>query len=835
MAVNLGEEIEKIRNVGDLIRVLGLLESEGLTEDDYPLLQLILRSLERQGIELLEANRSVEIDISKFEAEATRKLDEGVIPVKELERLLEDYEEHLKSRNDEVETLKEIIEKYNGRISEKQVERLVARRMEIYQNAKTVLEERMAVEKLGDKGVEVAAEELAKRVVLMEEKTSGLLPPEVEKELIEAVNTEVISESVEALMERRQPDGALEKKIETVMKQIDPKSARVVLREAKKIPDLSVASLKMERAVEEITEKVMKGLEDSDALGQEIVAERKEELKLLIKGRIVKAVKNNEVRPDLVREKIEGVETEKAGVVFREAEKAVEDLKADPEIKTLGATEWEERVETEMAADRPTKTEWARRVMVIKQYEEIVEELFSMRAVGEMVGEEEWSEANMWWRVMNSNPEGFNQNVKNYWSIREQINIPDDPRAAAVDKIMQLGKDEEARSFINAAQRMTGVRRWLNGIGIKVGLGEEKFFGGLKEFGTSDGGLAAIKSFVGGGPSGKLLQFFGGMRGPIGWMGTGATMGGRTILGGIGGWGGKVFGSIGKGIGGKLAGLGGKLGTFLKGALPKLASKLGALAIPGIGWILAIPSLIDMKKMGKLIAVVVVGVILLPVVMVLFFSWSVSGTVPAMLRGGNEGSEYTPDALGLKPEKIDGECSLANHVTRIKQNESVWANKELPKGCTFTQSGCGPTSVAKILTRINGSLTPDRLVHEAGSAYASMGCEGSSMTQALLTLEKYLGAEKVTYDAVTRSCDKRDIGEWIKEGKIVMVLADFYSNAEATKVSGHYTLAVTISDGEIVTSDPYYDNGSVFDGKKAYGHVYKIRDCLLVDTGEKCQ
>ena len=72
-----------------------------------------------------------------------------------------------------------------------------------------------------------------------------------------------------------------------------------------------------------------------------------------------------------------------------------------------------------------------------------MEELFSMRAVGEMVGEEEWSEANMWWRVMNSNPEGFNQNVKSYWSIREQINIPDDPRAAAVDKIMQLGKDEE--------------------------------------------------------------------------------------------------------------------------------------------------------------------------------------------------------------------------------------------------------------------------------------------------------------------------------------------------------------------------------------------------------
>jgi hypothetical protein len=142
--------------------------------------------------------------------------------------------------------------------------------------------------------------------------------------------------------------------------------------------------------------------------------------------------------------------------------------------------------------------------------------------------------------------------------------------------------------------------------------------------------------------------------------------------------------------------------------------------------------------------------------------------------------------------------------------------------------------VAKITTRINSTLSPDYLVYETGSAYGSIGCDGSSMSQAKSTLEKYLGAEKISYDGVTRGCDKRDIGEWIKHGKIVMVLADFYSNAEASRVSGHYTLAVAVSGGEIMTSDAFYPNGPAFDGKREYGHVYKIRECLLIETGEGC-
>jgi hypothetical protein len=102
------------------------------------------------------------------------------------------------------------------------------------------------------------------------------------------------------------------------------------------------------------------------------------------------------------------------------------------------------------------------------------------------------------------------------------------------------------------------------------------------------------------------------------------------------------------------------------------------------------------------------------------------------------------------------------------------------------------------------------------------------MGQAYSVLSSQFGGA-VTYDATTQSCDPHAIGEWICAGKIVMVLANFYTNNSGS-TGGHFVLAVAVQNGNILTADPYYPTKTPFDGKTEYGHIHDIVTCLTVDA-----
>ena len=194
---------------------------------------------------------------------------------------------------------------------------------------------------------------------------------------------------------------------------------------------------------------------------------------------------------------------------------------------------------------------------------------------------------------------------------------------------------------------------------------------------------------------------------------------------------------------------------------------------------------------------------------------------------GNTGDgSYDPNAPGLDGVKVPGECSVASKVVETKQCGQSWSNIGLPAGNgTICSAGCGPSSVSSILQSKTGSLTPDKVIFETGSPYSSMGGGGSSLGQAQQSLSKHgfttgnLGG-----------CSQKDIAGWICSGKAVILLANSYTGSGDNFI-GHILVAVAVSNGDIITKDPYYSNKTPFATKGA-GNIKDLRQCLTVDLGK---
>lgn len=193
-------------------------------------------------------------------------------------------------------------------------------------------------------------------------------------------------------------------------------------------------------------------------------------------------------------------------------------------------------------------------------------------------------------------------------------------------------------------------------------------------------------------------------------------------------------------------------------------------------------------------------------------------------------SAYDPNAPGLEGELIPGaSCSVAHLVVDTKQCGQSWSNKALPGGSgTICSAGCGPSSASSILRNKNGSMTPDTVIFEPGSAYGSMNFNGSSLGQADTTLKKHGYTTSGVQD-----CTQTDIANWIREGKAVVLLS--HSDTGNGSTIGHILVAVAIdSSGKIFTKDPYYSNNTPF-STKGEGNIKTLRSCLPVQLGNKCQ
>lgn len=130
----------------------------------------------------------------------------------------------------------------------------------------------------------------------------------------------------------------------------------------------------------------------------------------------------------------------------------------------------------------------------------------------------------------------------------------------------------------------------------------------------------------------------------------------------------------------------------------------------------------------------------------------------------------------------------------------------LPNGCTVCDAGCGPTSVAMILSSyIDKSLTPPKTIDLMSKAGVRIGCYGSYISE-IYSYLRNRGDLKVSdfiipsEKGLTAKEVARDLQGYTKSGWTVFVLANFKTDG-----GGHYFWVTDISDnGDILAYDPYY-------------------------------
>lgn len=130
----------------------------------------------------------------------------------------------------------------------------------------------------------------------------------------------------------------------------------------------------------------------------------------------------------------------------------------------------------------------------------------------------------------------------------------------------------------------------------------------------------------------------------------------------------------------------------------------------------------------------------------------------------------------------------------------------LPNGCTVCEAGCGPTSVAMILSSyIDKSLTPPKTIDMMSKAGVRIGCYGSYISE-IYSYLRNRGDLKVSdfiipsEKGLTAKEVARDLQGYTKSGWTVFVLANFKTDG-----GGHYFWVTDISNnGDILAYDPYY-------------------------------
>jgi len=134
------------------------------------------------------------------------------------------------------------------------------------------------------------------------------------------------------------------------------------------------------------------------------------------------------------------------------------------------------------------------------------------------------------------------------------------------------------------------------------------------------------------------------------------------------------------------------------------------------------------------------------------------------------------------------------------QCNSGYNSYSLPDGCTICYAGCGPTSVAMLLSSfINKNYTPPKVVDLYKQNNQSLGCGGSYYSSAKLILEKYglKTTDYITYNLTDAHQVAPDFKRYLDAGWVMFVLANF-------EKTGHFFIVTAVKNGEIMAFDPYY-------------------------------
>jgi len=144
--------------------------------------------------------------------------------------------------------------------------------------------------------------------------------------------------------------------------------------------------------------------------------------------------------------------------------------------------------------------------------------------------------------------------------------------------------------------------------------------------------------------------------------------------------------------------------------------------------------------------------------------------------------------------------------TYYSQCSGPYDSNPLPNGCTVCEAGCGPTSVAMILSSyIDKSLTPPKTIDLMNKAGVRIGCYGSYISEIYSYLSTRGDLKVSDYiipreQGLTAKEVAKDLQGYTKSGWTVFVLANFKTDG-----GGHYFWVTDVNDsGDILAYDPYY-------------------------------
>ncbi|MFZ2206522.1 MAG: C39 family peptidase [Microgenomates group bacterium] len=148
----------------------------------------------------------------------------------------------------------------------------------------------------------------------------------------------------------------------------------------------------------------------------------------------------------------------------------------------------------------------------------------------------------------------------------------------------------------------------------------------------------------------------------------------------------------------------------------------------------------------------------------------------------------------------------STNYTYYSQCSGPYDSNPLPNGCTVCEAGCGPTSVAMILSSyIDKSLTPPKTIDLMNKAGVRIGCYGSYISEIYSYLSTRGDLKVSDYiipreQGLTAKDVAKDLRGYTKSGWTVFVLANFKTDG-----GGHYFWVTDVNDsGDILAYDPYY-------------------------------
>lgn len=147
-----------------------------------------------------------------------------------------------------------------------------------------------------------------------------------------------------------------------------------------------------------------------------------------------------------------------------------------------------------------------------------------------------------------------------------------------------------------------------------------------------------------------------------------------------------------------------------------------------------------------------------------------------------------------------------NGLTYYSQCGGSFSSYPLPKGCNLCKAGCGPTTVAMILTSYTGTpLTPPDVVEIYKNNGLGFGCEGSSIQAARSVISQYglSTTDFIYYNNSSASYFAPDLKSYIDAGWTMMVLASYCKQG-----CGHFFWAVEVDGNNVMAFDPFYGKNS---------------------------